>query len=90
MTGIWLEMKYGRPDRDGALLCRIHNDFLLRLAKAKILKDAYDRAMISESTDAILGILDRGDYEKLRKLLDFLVPEEAEHKTGPRWCVGAR
>jgi len=75
-TEVWLELRYGNPEKGGALLCRIYNDTLLRQAKRKILVDADTKATISESLDEVIGVLDRGDYEKLRNLLDLLVKEK--------------
>ena len=78
MTKVWLELKYGNPDKGGALLCNIQDKALLRQAKTKILRDAEMRARISELTDEVLGVLDRGDYEKLKRLLDLLIPDKGE------------
>ena len=78
MTKIWLELKYGNPDKGGTLLSRIWSKYLLRQVKAEVLEDLDDRAMFSELKDEILGIIARADYEKHKKLLEKLIPETTD------------
>lgn len=77
MTKIWLELKYGNPDKEGSLVSRIWSKSLLRRAKAIILENLADRALITELKDEVQGILARSDYEKQKKLLDTLMPDSS-------------
>jgi len=80
MTEVWLELRYGNINKGGALLCTIRDKALIRQTKTIILHDADIKAKISELENEVLGILDKADYEKLKKLLDFLIPDkEKEH-----------
>tara|TARA_Y100000310_G_C20358316_1_gene657747 strand:- start:24 stop:266 length:243 start_codon:yes stop_codon:yes gene_type:complete len=75
MTKIWLELKYGNVDRGGTLLSRIWSRDLLRKAKAKILEDLADRALIDELKDEVQGIIAKSDYKKQKKVLEKLIPD---------------
>lgn len=75
MTKIWLELKYGNVDRGGTLLSRIWSRDLLRKAKARILEDLADRALIDELKDEVQGIIAKSDYKKQKKVLEKLIPD---------------
>jgi len=72
---VWLEVRYGNPDKGGTLLSRIWSRELLRQAKGRLLEDSDDKALFSELKDDIQGLIARSEHDKLRLLLDKLLPD---------------
>lgn len=74
MSKIWLELKYGQG-KAGFTVCRLDNQRLLRIAKKIALDRAEDRLHESELLDPVVALMDRFDLEKLKSVLDALIPE---------------
>jgi len=74
MSKIWLELKYGQG-RAGLTLCRLDNERLLRIVKRTALDEAQGRLHDSELIDPVIATMDRFDLQKLRTVLDALIPD---------------
>ncbi|MFW6116525.1 MAG: hypothetical protein ACOC6F_02250 [bacterium] len=74
MSKIWLELKYGQGAA-GLTVCRLDNERLLRVFKQTALDRAEGRLHDSELIDPVVAIIDRFDLQKLRTVLDALIPD---------------
>ena len=74
MSKIWLELKYGQG-KTGVTVCRLDNQRILRIVKRAALNRANNRLHESELLDPVIALMDRFDLEKLRTILDALIPE---------------
>ena len=72
---VWLEVRYGSPEKGGVLLSRLWNRDLLRTAKRKILEDLSDKALIEQVKDELQGIIAKADYKKNKEILSKLIPD---------------
>ena len=73
MSKVWLELKYGEG-RSSLTLWRLKDSQLLVAFKKKAIKDAERRVEESSALDEVVGIIDKFELEKLRSLLDLLIP----------------
>lgn len=76
MNKTWLELKYGQGAA-GLTVCRLDNERVLRVFKRTALDRAEGRLHDSELLDPVVAVMDRFDLEKLRAVLDALIPETA-------------
>jgi hypothetical protein len=75
MSKVWLELKYG--DSKGAItIYRLIDNQLLRAFKRKSLAKAGWDAAVSEIADPVIGLLDRFDVDKLKAVLELLIPSD--------------
>ena len=75
MSKVWLELKYGEG-RTSLTLWRLKDSQLLVAFKKKAIKDAEWRAEESSAVDEVVGIIDKFELEKLRSLLNLLIPNK--------------
>ena len=78
MYKVWLELKYGNPDKGGTVLSRVWDRALLMKAKDEILEDLSDRVLLSHLKDEVLGIIAKADYEKQKQVVEKQSPDKEE------------
>lgn len=72
MSKVWLELRYGNGST-GITLFQLDDLTLIRAFARNALKKAEEKAFESEILDPVLGVIDRLELEKLKKVLDLVV-----------------
>ena len=63
---------------EGLPLAKTRNSKVLAAVKAVVLAEARERADISRNVDQIIATLEGAELNRLRAVLDMLIPEGAE------------
>jgi hypothetical protein len=69
----WIELRYGWGLK-GIPVAQTANPRLLHQAKETLLAEARRRAEISQHVDTKLGFIEEQEWNKLRQILDVLIP----------------
>ncbi|MCI2425823.1 hypothetical protein LM597_00100 [Candidatus Acetothermia bacterium] len=75
MGKVWLELKYGEG-KAGITIYRLADNQLLRAFKRKALAQAEQKATVNEVIDPVVGLLDRFDANRLKAVLELLIPSD--------------
>ena len=77
MSKIWLELKYGEG-KAAITIYRLVDNQLLRAFKLKALDHTEWNAKESRVVDPVVGLLDQFDANKLKAVLELLIPSDRE------------
>jgi hypothetical protein len=75
MSKVWLELKYGEG-KAGITIYRLADNQLLRAFKQKALDKAERNAAESQIFDPVVGLLNQFEANKLRAVLELLIPPD--------------
>lgn len=70
---VWAELKYGLKGH-GITICKLDNPYLLRAFKRCAIQKAEEFSNQSDGADDIIHLHDEMELQRLRKLLEKLVP----------------
>ena len=73
MSKVWLELKYGEG-KASITIYRLVDNQLLHAFKRKALDQAEWNAKESRLIDPVMGLLDEFDANKLKAVLELLIP----------------
>ena len=73
----WVELRYGWEPK-GIPIAQTASSELLKLAKEILLSEAERRAEVSQKVDPILGFIEEQELEKLRQILERVIPNNGE------------
>lgn len=76
MSTVWAELRYGVKGQ-GVALCRLDNPYLLKVFRQCALSRAERLAHESEGIDEVIHAQDQLELERLKKILDLIIPDEA-------------
>jgi len=73
----WVELRYGWGLK-GITIGQTASLELLKQAKEILLSEAERRAEVSQKVDSILGFIEEKELEKLRQILEVVIPSNGE------------
>ena len=73
----WVELRYGWGLK-GIPIGQTASSELLKQVKGILLSEAERRAEVSQKVDPILGFIQEQELEKLRRILEVVVPGNSE------------
>ena len=76
-TVCWLELRYGWGLK-GIPIAQTASSELLKQVKEILLSEAERRAEVSQKVDPILGFIEEQELEKLRRILEVVIPGNSE------------
>ena len=71
---VWAELKYGTKGH-GITICKVDTPYILKVFKRCALQRAEQFSNQSEKADEIIHLHDELELERLRKLLEKLLPK---------------
>lgn len=78
MKRVWLEFRYGDLDTAGVPIARTTDSDILHLAKADILRRAWERATAACRADPVFGMMRAVELARIEMALGTLLPSDKE------------
>ena len=76
MENVWVELRYGLGP--GICICRADDPYLLQVFRRCAITRGNQKYEQSHGVDEVINLIDLFDTQKLKGLLDMVIPENQE------------